>query len=244
MRDGGLGRHRPFHAHAHRHPGIAADGTIDPAGRPQPAMRQGDIFASHAAGLQLPYQMGLGGFIAGHDHQSGRVLVQPVHDAGAGHLGQLGIAVQQAIEQGAAPVAGAGMRHQPGGLVDHDPVRAGVHHLEIHGFGRESPRFGRGLRPDGQFVVGADHLPDLGRAAVDQHLAGLDPTLQAAAGMLGHEARQHLVQAIGPVPGGTVSSCGAPAAAWEDEPGRNSDRNRDQPRGLRPRNPRRNRDLR
>ena len=70
MRDGGLGRHRPFHAHAHRHPGIAADGAIDPAGRPQPAMRQGDIFASHAAGLQLSYQMGLGGFIAGHDHQS------------------------------------------------------------------------------------------------------------------------------------------------------------------------------
>ena len=117
MRDGGLGRHRPFHAHAHRHPGIAADGTIDPAGRPQPAMRQGDIFASHAAGLQLPYQMGLGGFIAGHDHQSGRVLVQPVHDAGAGHLGQLGIAVQQAIEQGAAQLPAPGCVTSPAGLL-------------------------------------------------------------------------------------------------------------------------------
>ncbi|KAG0732405.1 hypothetical protein G6F23_014351 [Rhizopus arrhizus] len=98
-------------------------------------MRQRHVFASHAARLQLAHQMRLGALVAGYHHQSGGVLVQPVNDTGTRHGRQFGVAVEQAIEQRAAPVARAGMGDEPRGLVHHDPLGAFVHHEEFNGLG-------------------------------------------------------------------------------------------------------------
>ncbi|CFO01623.1 Uncharacterised protein [Bordetella pertussis] len=196
MRDRRLGRDGPFDAHPYRNPRIAADGTVDGTGGAQPAMRQRDVLAAHGARLQLAYQVGLGPFVARHHHQAGRVLVEPVHDAGTRHARQFGITVQQAVEQRAAPVARPGMRHQPRRLVHHDPIGAFGHHVESHRFGRESPAFRGRLLPDRQDVAGADRLAHLGLGAVYQNVTGLDPALQPAARMARQQPRQHLVQAV------------------------------------------------
>ncbi|KAG1530705.1 hypothetical protein G6F50_017136 [Rhizopus delemar] len=87
--------------------------------------------------------MRLGALVAGYHHQSGGVLVQPVNDTGTRHGRQFGVAVEQAIEQRAAPVARAGMGDEPRGLAHHDPLGAFVHHEEFNGLGREGARIGR-----------------------------------------------------------------------------------------------------
>ncbi len=195
--DGRLGRDGPFDAHAHRHARIAADGAVDLARGGNPAVRQGHVFAAHAARLKLAHELGLGDIVARHDHQTGGVLVQAVHDARAGDLRELRVAMQQAVEQRAAPVAGPGVGDQARRLVDDDPVRAFRDHAELNGFGREGQRVGRGLGPDGEFVAGADRLADLAWRPIDQDVAGFDPALQAVAGMVGQEAGQNLVEPVG-----------------------------------------------
>jgi hypothetical protein len=46
--------------------------------------------------------------------------------------------------------------------------------------------------------IGRSTLPDLAGRAVHMDIAGLDPALQPAAGMIGQQPRQHLVQPVGP----------------------------------------------
>ncbi len=62
----------------------------------------------------------------GRDHQPGRVLVEPVHDAGAAHAADARQAVaamaQQGVDQSAGGVTGRRMHHEPRGLVDDDHV--------------------------------------------------------------------------------------------------------------------------
>ena len=165
-------------------------------------MRQREILAPHRAGLQLPHQMRLRDFVARHHHQARGVLVQAMHDAGARHAGQLRIAMQQTVEQSAVPVAGAGMGHQPGRLVDHDPVGAVGHHGEGNGFRREGQAFRAGLGADFDPVGRSDEGAYPGRRPIDPHMAVFDPALQAAAGMLGKQRGQHLVEPVGALPGG------------------------------------------
>ena len=85
-----------------------------PAAPSQPCARA--IFASHAAGLQLPYQMGLAVSLRATTI-SPDVSLSSRCTMPARATCQLGIAVQQAIEQGAAPVAGAGCVTSPAGLL-------------------------------------------------------------------------------------------------------------------------------
>ncbi len=67
---------------------------------------------------------------ASHDHEPAGVLIEPMHDAGAGHQGQLGVEVQQRILQSAGGVARAWMNDQPGGLVDHQDMLVLMHDIQ------------------------------------------------------------------------------------------------------------------
>jgi len=94
------------------------------------------------------------------------------------------------------------MGHQAGRLVDHDPVGAVGHHGEGYGLRREGQAFRAGLNADFDPVGGPDEGAHLGRHPVDPHVAVFDPALQAAAGMLGKQRGQHLVEPVGALPGG------------------------------------------
>src|SRR3546814_13838324 len=81
-------------------------------------MRQGKVFTADGTRLQLTDKMGLRLFVAGHHQQAGRVLIQPMDNAGTRHMGQFRIAVKQPVQQGALPVARPRMRDQAGRLAD------------------------------------------------------------------------------------------------------------------------------
>ena len=118
------------HGHFGALGGMTADGRIHRAVTVEIAHQQSPVFPLHGAGLELAHQIGLGLQGLGHHHEAGGVLVQAVHDAGPGHLGQLGRVMQQRVEQGATPVATARMHHQTGRLVDDEDGLILVHHRE------------------------------------------------------------------------------------------------------------------
>ena len=100
-------------------------------------MCQSQVLAVHLPRRNLGHQRVHGLARAGHDHQAAGVLVQPVHDARAGHLKGFGVQGQQAIEQRAAPVARSRVHHQTCWFVDHAQVRVLVHHVDGHGLGHK-----------------------------------------------------------------------------------------------------------
>ena len=82
--------------------------------------------------------MGQGGF--GHHQQAAGVLIQAVHQAGAAHFAdllKLRAVVQEGVQQGAAPVPGPGMDHQPRGLVERQQVPVLIEDLQGQGLGGE-----------------------------------------------------------------------------------------------------------
>mgnify|MGYP003159097729 CR=1 FL=1 len=99
---------------------IAADRRLDNEVGRGGAEREGPVLALDGALLKLAHEVRLGGKRAGDDHEAGRVAVEAVDDARTGHLAELGIAPQQAVEQRAAGVARARMHDETGGLVDDD----------------------------------------------------------------------------------------------------------------------------
>ena len=72
--------------------------------------------------------------VLGDHHQPGRVLVEPVHDAGPAHpadAGQAGAAMgDQRVDQRAGLVAGRRMHHEALRLVDDDDVVVLVDDIE------------------------------------------------------------------------------------------------------------------
>ncbi|MCY1235749.1 hypothetical protein D9M72_483780 [compost metagenome] len=167
--------------HARAFARIAADGRVDGALVIGAAPHQRDIGALDRARLQPAHQVGLRGQRARHHHQPGGFLVEPVHDARARQRRGGGVAVQQPVEHGAAPVAGSRVHHQPGGLVDHQQGVVFIDHVQRHVLGRESGRFRRGLRLDLDAVAHLHRVARPAHLAVDAHGAAFDPLLQAAA---------------------------------------------------------------
>src|SRR5690606_7657159 len=104
--------------------------------------------------------------------------------------------VKQAVEQGALPVARARMGNQAGGLVDDYPVRAFLHDCERDVLGCKSLRLGRDLFMDQQRIARVRHLLYTAGLTVEQHMSGLYPSLQAAAGMIRHQPGQNLVEPL------------------------------------------------
>ena len=183
---------------AHRHAlaihRVAGDRRIDGLPGGEPPLGNGQVFALDLAGLQRLHQRRVGFQGPRHYHHAAGVLVQPMHDAGARQLLQAGIAVQQAVEQGAAGMTRRRMHHQPGRLVDDKKLFVLVEQAELDGL-----RPVEGLRAlrDVQIQPVADRYLVFGpgHRAVEQHLALADPALLATAREIGQQAVQRLVQA-------------------------------------------------
>jgi len=97
-----------------------------------------------------------------------------------------------------AGIAGAGMHHQPGRLVDHQAVPVLVHDMQ-----RDRLRLGLPVRHgrrdlDGDPGAGLYPVGRTGGSPRDPHCAGLDPALDARAGLLRQQPRQHDIE---PLPG-------------------------------------------
>lgn len=183
------------HAHALALLGAAADGRVDLATGGDHTDDDGLIDAADGPGLQLGDQLGVGLEGLGHHHQAGGVLVEAMHDAGPGHVGQVGGMVQQGVEQGAVHVAGRRVHHQAGGLVQHQQVVVLVDDVQLDVLGHPLTlglQFGierqHGTAIDG--VAGAEHL------AVHGESPFLDPGGQAGAGVFVEELCGNLVQAL------------------------------------------------
>ncbi len=140
-------------------------------------------FLERAAGEE-PLQRAVGEVGAGDQHHPGGALVEAVHDArpaGAADPGELGIAVEQEVGQGAGRAAGAGMHRDAGRLVDGDQVLVFVEDGERPRL-RLDPFGDRRRRAHHQPLAGHDQHARLGgRRAIDADQARCQPALQAAA---------------------------------------------------------------
>ena len=193
MRDGIATAVADRHAHAVRR--VPVDRRVDRAARRHHAPADGFVFAMNLARLEHPHQRGVRLERAGHDQQSARVLVEPVHDAGARQPAEFGVARQQRVLQRLVGVAGAGMHDQPGGFVDDEDVLVLVRHHERNGLGFRCRFLGHGAG-NGDHFTAVDLVPGAANGPVDQHFTGLDPRLEAAAGVVGQQASKRLVETL------------------------------------------------
>ena len=88
------------------------------------------------------------------------------------------------------------MDHQPGRLVDHDDVLVLEHDVQVNLFRRVGLVFGRTLWHDDDRLVAIRGILAARWLAVDQHMAAVEPELDAAAGKLRHQAGDDLVETV------------------------------------------------
>ncbi len=172
---------------------MAADGRVHRPARHRRPVHHGQILAFDAARLQLFDQGVVGAQAAGDHQQAGRVLIQAVDQAGARQQRQLGGVMQQRVDQGAVAVAGGGMGHQAGRFVQRQQILVFIADIERNVLGD-----GDGFRLQDRLAADALAAPH-GIAgpddpAVDPQLAGLEPLLQAAAGIRRQRQRQRLIE--------------------------------------------------
>ena len=108
---------------------------------------------------------------------------------------QSGIMVQQGIEQGPVRVAGRGVHHQPGRLVDDQQVVIFVDQLQPYRLGCMGALTGD-LGIDAHRIATAHTLPDPWHPVIERHLPVPYPLLKTAARILRHQLRQRLVQTL------------------------------------------------
>ena len=163
---------------------------------------QSQVLPRDGPGLQLTNQRGLGLWGFGHHHQARRIAIEPMHDAGAGQLNQIGVKVQQAVEQGATGVARRRVDHQTGRLVDHQKARLIVYDFKVDRLGLPVT-----LRLRGRFQD-LDDIPKLECGAgpwvsiSQRDKALLHPFLQTGPRVLRQTGRQEAIQALALVLGG------------------------------------------
>ena len=157
----------------------------------------GQVLTLHVTGCNQLHQRVHGLACTGHHHQATGVFVQAVNNARPGHVRGQRVQRQQAVEQGAAPIAGRGVHHQTRRFVDHPQMRVFVDHVDGHGFRYESLRLGRGAQGHLNLVPQAHLGRHLGHdTAINQGIALLNQLLQIAARELGHHLSQRFVQAL------------------------------------------------
>jgi hypothetical protein len=130
------------------------------------------------------------------EHQPGGIAVEPVHDAGPRQAGRGRVVGQQAVEQGARPVARRRVHDQPGRLVDDQQVRIFEHDRERHRFGLEGAAFVGRHEFDRQPLPGPH--PARGGALdrpVQARVAQFEQALQVVARKLRRQHDQCLVKA-------------------------------------------------
>ena len=132
---------RPAPAPSHdRHPGpvggVAPDGCVDFAARDHSPPDHGEVLAADGARGELVHQGLVGGQGTGDDEEPGRVLVEAVHQAGAGYRAEPRVVVEEGVDQGPVGPSGARMDHHSGRLVDDDEGFVLVADGEVDGLGR------------------------------------------------------------------------------------------------------------
>ena len=100
-------------------------------------------------GLQTGRRARMRLVVLGHHHQSGGVLVEPVHDARPPFAADAGEAFaamgDERIDQRAGPMPGGGMNNEATGFVDDDDVVVLIDHVERNGFGPGAAGTGGGI---------------------------------------------------------------------------------------------------
>ena len=142
----------------------------------------------------------MGAVVLGHHHDPGRVLVEPVHDAGpplAADAGETFAAVRnESVDQRPSPVAGGGMNHKITGFIDDDQVAVLVNDAERNGFGLG---FGRDRRRhiNQDCRAGIDLKARIAdRLTVDSDRAGFNQDLESRTRQFADVAGEHAVKPV------------------------------------------------
>lgn len=135
----------------------------------------------------------------GHDQQTGRILVQTMHDPGARERRQIRGMTEQGILQGPIAMSGGRMDHQPRRLVDDQDLLVLEEDIQRDGLRQTLvARLEHGIEMDE--LTGADLVARAPWQTVDPDLTGLDPVLQTTARELGQRGRKHLIETpLGPI---------------------------------------------
>ncbi len=179
--------------------GIAAEVGLDSAGgRIGRAVGHGEVDLIDFAAGELGAEVLMGEIISSHHEAAAGFLVQPVHDAGAGHAADTAEgseAVKQGIDHGAVLVAMGGVDHHAAGLVEDGEVIVLVENgegkiLRLGFSGFVGWDFDRDFLATGDFVAG------LGGSPVDGGCAFLDESLEPGAGEIRQADAKEAVEAL------------------------------------------------
>ena len=117
-----------------------------------------------------------------------------MHDAGTGNLRQGGAVCQQAVEQGARPIACGGVDDQARRFVQHDDGIVFIYDVQRHGFGQECLRFVARADDDIQYLAADKFVFGQNGLALCQHRAVFYPCRNAAARIIGQHFCQRGIQ--------------------------------------------------
>jgi hypothetical protein len=164
--------------------GWPADRRLDRAVGLDLAVHEREIFAAHGARLELADQVRLRGQRLRDDHQSGRVLVEPMDDPARGTPASRGSCASSPFSNVPPQLPLPGMDDHAGGLVDDDQRRVLEHDRQRHRLGDERVS-GSGPHAEQHRLAPADLARCLGARAVDADAPIGQPCLQPAARISG-----------------------------------------------------------
>lgn len=193
----------------HGHPGalqrMAPNGGIDCSTRNQYTLDQGLVLPVDAAPLELIHKRLVGRQRLGHHQESAGILVEPVHDSGPRYQGELREAMQEGVLQGAVRISGGRMHHQSRRLVDHEKLIVLEQNIQWYSLGNTLVA-GLGYRPQANLLTTLHLISTPTGRAVHQHLALVDPLLQATARELGQDLGEDLVEPASGHPGADLQA--------------------------------------
>ena len=172
---------------------MTTDRGIDRAAGRQHGIDDSEILPPDVAGLQGGDKPGVRRQVARHHHQAAGFLVEAVHNTGARQCRQVRGVIQQRIQQRPVRIARRGMHHQPRRFVNDQQVVILVDHVQCDCLCL-AHRLHRDLGIDLHLLTALDDFTRLRHATIKRDLAGADPLLQPAAGIVRHQLGQRLVQ--------------------------------------------------
>ena len=133
--------------------------------------------------LKLQRQTQMSGIRLGHHHDPGRVLVEPVYDAGllnAANAGKVLAVGQQGIDQSTLAMRAGRMNHQAFVLIEHQQVGILIENLQWDLFSLGLGRL-QGRYLDEDLLARLESRGGLARATVEQDASAADPILDEGA---------------------------------------------------------------
>lgn len=199
MGAGGAHRARNVDGKPHRVPGVTADRTVDQRPLRGFASKQRPVLTLHRAFLKLTDKGGFRFKRLRDHHETGRVAVQTMNNAGAGQHPKLRVTEKKTIQQRIVPVTRRRMYNKAGRLIHNDDRVILIRHVKRDIRGREGELLGRRLRSDRDHISLIDRIPHLiDRLSIYRDRALLDPRLKTGARNFGHQGGECLIE---PLPG-------------------------------------------